>query len=106
MVGLGTVINTAAILAGGVCGALFGRVLSQSAQDTLMKVCGVGTLFIAISGAMEGMLTVQDGKVVSSGAMLIIGCLAIGAVIGGIVLYFAAPKLAGVGNVAEEKSVG
>ena len=31
---------------------------------------------------MEGMLTVQDGKVVSSGAMLIIGCLAIGAVIG------------------------
>ena len=82
MVGLGTVINTAAILAGGVCGALFGRVLSQSAQDTLMKVCGVGTLFIAISGAMEGMLTVQDGKIVSSGALLIIGCLAIGAVIG------------------------
>ena len=82
MVGLGTVINIAAILAGGVCGALFGRVLSQSAQDTLMKVCGVGTLFIAISGAMEGMLTVQDGKVVSSGALLIIGCLAIGAVIG------------------------
>lgn len=82
MVGLGTVINTAAILAGGVCGALFGRVLSQSTQDTLMKVCGVGTLFIAISGAMEGMLTVQDGKIVSSGALLIIGCLAIGAVIG------------------------
>ena len=82
MVGLGTVINTAAILAGGVCGALFGRVLSQGAQDTLMKVCGVGTLFIAISGAMEGMLTVQDGKIFSSGAMLIIGCLAIGAVIG------------------------
>ena len=69
MVGLGTVINTAAILAGGVCGALFGRVLSQSAQDTLMKVCGVGTLFIAISGAMEGMLTVQDGKIFSSGAL-------------------------------------
>ena len=67
MVGLGTVINTAAILAGGVCGAFFGRVLSQGAQDTLMKVCGVGTLFIAISGAMEGMLTVQDGKIFSSG---------------------------------------
>jgi phosphatidylglycerol:prolipoprotein diacylglycerol transferase len=32
--------------------------------------------------------------------------ISIGAVIGGIVLYFAAPKLAGVGNVAEEKSVG
>ena len=82
MIGLGTMINTAAMLAGGVLGALFGRFLSDSAQDTLTKVCGVSTLFIAISGALEGMLTVEDGAVVSGGAMLIIGCLAIGAVIG------------------------
>lgn len=84
MVGLGTIINTAAILAGGVLGALFGRFLSDSAQDTLNKVCGVSTLFIAISGALEGMLSVVDGKIVSGGAMLIIGCLAIGGVIGEI----------------------
>ena len=82
MVGLGTIINTGAILAGGVLGALFGRFLSDSAQDTLTKVCGVSTLFIAITGALEGMLTVVDGKIVSGGAMLVIGCLAIGAVIG------------------------
>lgn len=84
MVGLGTIINTAAILAGGVLGALFGRFLSDSAQDTLNKVCGVSTLFIAISGALEGMLSVVDGKIVSGGAMLIIGCLAIGGVVGEI----------------------
>lgn len=82
MYGLGTIINTAAILAGGLGGAVFGRFLSESAQDTLTKVCGVSTLFIAVSGALEGMLTVENGAVVSGGAMLIIGCLAIGAIIG------------------------
>ena len=59
MVGLGTVINTLAIVSGGVLGALFGRFLSDSAQDTLTKVCGVSTLFIALSGALEGMLKVD-----------------------------------------------
>ena len=82
MIGFGTILNTAAILAGGALGALFGRFLSESAQDTLTKVCGVSTLFIAITGALEGMLTVENGKILSGGSMLVIGCLAIGAVIG------------------------
>lgn len=82
MVGLGTIINTAAILSGGVCGSLFGRFLSDSAQDTLTKVCGVSTLFIAITGALEQMLSVENGAIVSGGSMLVIICLAIGAVIG------------------------
>ena len=65
-----------------VLGALFGRFLSDSTQDTLTKVCGVSTLFIAITGALEQMLSVEGSAIVSSGAMLIIGCLAIGGVIG------------------------
>lgn len=82
MIGLGTILNTAAILVGGLLGAMFGRFLSESAQDTLTKVCGVSTLFIAVTGALEGMLTVENGQILSGGSMLIIGCLAIGAVIG------------------------
>ena len=84
MAGLGTVINTAAILAGGVCGGLFGRFLNESAQDTLTKACGVSTLFIAVTGALEKMLSVQEGSIVSSGSMLVVICLAIGAVAGEI----------------------
>lgn len=82
LIGLGTIINTAAILIGGLCGGLFGRFLHESAQDTLTKVCGVSTLFIAISGALEGMLRVEGEALVSGGAMLIIGSLAIGAIVG------------------------
>lgn len=82
MVGLGTVINTAAILAGGLFGALFGRFLTESAQDTLTKACGVSTMFIALAGALEGMLTVENGMIISGGSMMIVGCLALGAFVG------------------------
>ena len=82
MYGLGTIINTAAIVAGGVGGAQFGRFLKENVQDTLTKCCGVSTLFIAVTGALEQMLSVENGAIVSHGAMLVIGCLTIGAVIG------------------------
>ena len=82
MFGLGTIINAAAIVAGGILGAFCGRLLKENIQDTLTKVCGIGTLFIALSGAMEGMLSVQEGVISSSGSMLVIICLAIGGLIG------------------------
>lgn len=82
MYGLGTIINTAAIVAGGAGGVLFGRFLKEKVQDTLTKCCGVSTLFIAVTGALEQMLSVENGAIVSHGAMLVIGCLTIGAVIG------------------------
>lgn len=82
MYGLGTIINTAAIVAGGAGGALFGRFLKENVQDTLTRVCGVSTLFIAITGALEQMLSIENGAIVSRGSMLVILCLTIGSVIG------------------------
>ena len=82
MVGLGTIINTLAILAGGILGMVFGRFFKESVQDALCKTCGVCTLFLGIAGALEGMLTVEGTGVVSGGTMLIIGCLALGSLVG------------------------
>lgn len=82
MFGLGTIINVAAIVAGGILGGLFGKLLKEQHQDTLSKACGICVLFIGIGGALEGMLQVEQGKVISSGSLLIIGCLAIGALMG------------------------
>ena len=82
MPGMGTIINTLALVAGGFFGTLFGRFLHDSAQNTLTKVCGVSTLFIAVTGALEQMLRVENGAIVSSGAMLMIGCLALGGLVG------------------------
>ena len=82
MVGLGTIVNTAAIVAGGVLGKLFRRFLSESAQEALTRVCGVSTLFIAIAGALEGMMKVEGDSLTSGQSLLIICCLALGALIG------------------------
>jgi len=75
MYGLGTIINVAAIIVGGLLGFLFGKFLKAQHQDSLIKVCGISVLFIGTTGALEGMLTVSDGAVTSGGALLVIGCL-------------------------------
>ena len=82
MPGIGTVINVAAILAGGTAGLLFGKIIRSQVQDGLCTACGIATLFLGLAGAMEGMLSAQDGKIVSGGTMLVIGCLVLGALVG------------------------
>ena len=82
MFALGTIVNTLAILGGGVFGALFGKMLGSRQQETLTRTCGVCSMFIGLSGTLEEMLSVQDGHIVTSGSLLMIICLAIGALIG------------------------
>lgn len=82
MVGLGTIINIAGVLFGGILGKVCGNFLTKSCQDTLNKVCGISVLFIGIGGALEGMLSVSGNAVISGQSMLIVGCLTIGAFLG------------------------
>ena len=82
MYGLGTIINTGAIVAGGLAGILFGRFLKENVQDTLSKCCGVSTLMIGIAGALEKMLTMENGAISGGGSMLLVLCLTVGGVIG------------------------
>ena len=58
------------VLLGGIVGCLMGKAIPKRFQDILYMVCGVSTLFIAITGALEQMLRVENGAIVSSGSML------------------------------------
>lgn len=82
MIGLGTIINTAAIILGGLAGGLFGKRLTERYQDTLMKACGLCVIFLGIAGALEKMFTVQGGVIVSGGTMMMIASFAIGSLVG------------------------
>lgn len=84
MVGLGTVINAAAIVVGGVFGHLFGKILKERIQDSLQKASGVCVLFIGIAGAMEGMLKLSNGSLSAGRSMFIVASIALGALVGEI----------------------
>ena len=79
---MGTLINMAAILAGGIFGLLVGKAISKRFQDILYMVCGVSTLFIGIGGVMQHMLTIEGTALNTQGTMMVLASLTIGALIG------------------------
>ena len=85
MIGLGTVLNAAGIVLGGLLGMAFGKFLSERVQQTLNMACGVSVLFLGIAGAMEGMLSIHDGALSSGGTMMIVGSLALGGLVGELI---------------------
>ena len=82
MVGCGTLVNAAAIVVGGVLGLFGGRLLNERIQETLQRANGVCVIFIGIAGAMEQMLKLKDGGLVSANGILLTVCLVLGAVVG------------------------
>ena len=78
----GTIVNTAAVLAGGLGGLLFGRLLKPRFQQTLTMACGVSTLFLSAAGALRWMLPLDESSLPGGGSMLIIACMALGGLLG------------------------
>lgn len=70
MIGLGTLINSVSIVAGGLTRQLVGKLFKAEQQESLNKACGVSVLFIAMAGAMEGMLKI-DGAEITSGKFML-----------------------------------
>ena len=68
---VGTLVNTATVLAGSLIGLQLGNILPERLRDTVMKGLGLCTLFIGITGMMGG-----------SNALITIISVAVGALIG------------------------
>ncbi len=85
MRGLGTIINCAAIAAGGLAGHFTNRLFREGSEEALSTACGISVIFIAVAGAMQGMLRIDGGALVSGRSMLVVLCLAAGTVIGELI---------------------
>lgn len=82
MIGLGTIINVVGIIFGGLLGLFCQKQITPQIQSTLMKANGVCVLFLGIAGTLEQMITIKDGRLTSSGTMMMILSLSIGSLVG------------------------
>lgn len=82
MIGLGTIINTLAVVVGGLIGMCLKNGLKKNLQDILMQACGVATIFIGASGTLAKMFVIENGSLSTQGTMLLIFSLVLGGILG------------------------
>lgn len=82
MIGLGTVIDVALLIAGGLAGLLGRRFITPRVQDALLKASALCVLFIGLAGTLEKMLEVTNDGLASGGAGMIIVSFTVGTLIG------------------------
>ena len=82
MIGLGTIVNVTAVLAGGGIGLLLRGGIKERFQTILMQALGLSTVLVGISGTLKEMFVVEEGSVSIQGTMLVILSLVLGAFVG------------------------
>ncbi|HEX2927501.1 MAG TPA: DUF554 domain-containing protein [Ruminiclostridium sp.] len=83
MIGLGTLVNAGAVIAGASVGFLIKKGLPEKYKNIIMQAIGLSVLFIGISGALQCIFTIINGvKLDRQYIMLMIFSLVIGGIIG------------------------
>ncbi|MBR3767594.1 MAG: DUF554 domain-containing protein [Clostridia bacterium] len=88
MPGIGTIVNVAAVILGGIIGMLFGKKIKLEIRDSLMKTAGVAVIFIGAVGALSGLLKVSsnaNGSLETYGSLMMIISLIVGTLIGELI---------------------
>lgn len=86
--GIGTVVNTGAILLGGILGLLLKKGINEKLQEMVTKALGLCVIFIGSIGVFTGLLYIDGGAIKSHGIneiMILIASIVIGSVVGEII---------------------
>ena len=78
----GTLVNCAAVIAGGSIGLIFKKGIKDSYTESVNKSLGLAILIIGLNGVISNMFSVADGKISSSGELLLVVYLVIGTLFG------------------------
>ena len=82
MFGLGTVINTGAVVIGSLAGITLKKGIPENCRQILMQSCGVATIFIGAAGVLQKMLVINNGNLETQGTFLLIFSMVLGSLAG------------------------
>ena len=81
----GTIVNAAAIVAGGTVGVLVKKGIPSHLEEALHRAMGLAVIVIGMNGVITNMVTVNgDGMLSSSGELLLVFSLVLGVLVGEI----------------------
>lgn len=75
-------VNGLTVVAGSIIGLIFRKFIKKETCDSVLKAMGIVVLLIGLIGVIENMVTVTDGKITTSGTLLLIIAIAVGTFIG------------------------
>lgn len=101
MIGIGTIVNVVAIIAGAVAGSLIRGGLPEKFKNIIMQGVGLAVLLIGLSGALQGLFTVAGNGLERQFVMLMIFSMVIGGITGELLQIEA--RLEKIGQWFEKK---
>ena len=80
---MGTIVNAVAVVAGGLLGLALKRGMKPALEESIHKALGIAVMVLGINGILGAMFTVsEEGGLSSSGELLLIVSLVLGALAG------------------------
>ena len=86
MHGLGTLINSGAIVLGGIVGLFFGKLISERIRNGIVCAMGVAVLFLGMDGTLEKFME-DYGPTSTNKSLMLVVCLGLGTLIGEIINF-------------------
>lgn len=74
----GTLVNAVAVVVGGLIGLLLKKGIKESYTESINKALGLAVLIIGLNGVISNMFTIEEGKISSSGELLLVIFLVLG----------------------------
>ena len=101
MIGLGTIVNSAAVVAGCLTGLIFKQLISEKLNTSLMQALALCTMTTGITGIVQGGMEIAESGLGGRYALMMILSMVVGTVIGETIDIDR--RLDSLGNILQEK---